>query len=211
LFWRPFSIAFLLLFGCQTMAAEVKWLKVKRKDGRIDIRAEVVIDAPQPEVYDALLDYDQLAELSEAFTESGYIEPAADGAPRVYTKIEGCIWFFCRTVERYAKLELQPKWQITAIAEPELSDADLSIESWTLRAEGDSTLIDYSLELEPGFWVPPLIGVWVIKGTMKRSARDTATRIEALALASLAQNAFGEPDSAAIALPANTNGENASK
>jgi hypothetical protein len=193
------------------MAAEVKWLKVKRKDGRIDIHSEVAIDAPQPEVYDALLDYDQLAELSEAFTESGYIEPAADGAPRVYTKIEGCIWFFCRTVERYARLELQPKWQITAIAEPELSDADLSIESWTLRADGDSTLIDYSLELEPGFWVPPLIGIWVIKGTIKRSAKETATRIEALAKANLEQNAAGEPGSAANSLPAKDSGENSNK
>ena len=193
------------------MAAEVKWLKVKRKEGRIDITAEVAIDAPPPEVYYALLDYDQLAELSKAFTESRYIEPDADGAPRVYTKIEGCIWFFCRTVERYAKLELQPDWQITAIAEPELSDADLSIESWTLRTEGDSTLIDYSLELKPGFWVPPLLGVWVIKGTMKRGSRDTAIRIEALAMANLALNGSREPGAASIPLPADGSGENTNK
>jgi len=73
------------------MAAEVKWLKVKRKDGRIDIHSEIAIDAPPPEVYEALLDYDQLAELSDAFAESGYIEPAADSAPRFYTKIENYI------------------------------------------------------------------------------------------------------------------------
>jgi len=187
LLWRPVSLVILLLACSQTIAAEVEWLKVKRKDGRIDVRAEVIIHAPTPEVYAALLEYDRLAELSDSFSESRYIEPAGDGAPRIYTKIEGCIWFFCRTVERYARLELEPKRKITAIGEPELSDADLSIESWTLAADGDSTRIDYSMELEPGFWVPPLIGVWAIRGTIKRSAQDTAVRIEALAIASLAQ------------------------
>ena len=81
--------------------------------------------APSPEVYDALLEYDKFAELSDSFTESRFIEPAPDGSPRIYTKIEGCILFFCKTVNRYARLELEPKWKITAIAEPELSDAEL--------------------------------------------------------------------------------------
>lgn len=143
--------------------------------------------APSPEVYDALLEYDKFAELSDSFTESRFIEPAPDGSPRIYTKIEGCILFFCKTVNRYARLELDPKWRITAIAEPELSDAELSIESWELTANGDTTTIDYSHEIKPGFWVPPLIGTLVIRSTVKRSALDAAVRIEELALAAIAE------------------------
>ena len=83
-----------------------------------------------------MLQYDRFDELSDSFTESHYIEPTADGLPRIYTKIEGCIWFFCRTIERYAHLELDPLRQITAVTEPELSDAELSIERWSLIPKG---------------------------------------------------------------------------
>lgn len=186
---RPVSIALFLLLACPTMAADIELLKVKRKKGRIDIRSEIFIDAPTLEVYDALLEYDKFAQLSNSFTESRYIEPAPDGAPRIYTKVEGCIWFFCKTIERYARLELEPKWKITAITEPEHSDADESIETWTLTAKEDRTFLEYHHDLKPGFWVPPLIGVFVIRGTIKRSVREAANRIEKLAIDSLAETA----------------------
>jgi hypothetical protein len=197
-FTRPVVLVALLAVSSQTMAAEVKWVKVKRIDGRIDVRSEIVLDAPAPAVYDALLEYDQFAELNENFTESHYIEPAADGTQRIYTKIEGCIWFFCRTVERYARLELEPPWKIPAVLEPEKSDPEMSIESWALQADGNRTLIDYSHEIETGFWVPPLIAGWIIGGTLKRSAMETAVIIEALALASIPETATPSKQSAAL-------------
>jgi hypothetical protein len=187
--WPVASAAAVLLLVLATPAeaAEVEWVKVKRKDGRIDIKSEITIDAPAPEVYDALLEYDKFADLSEDFTESRYIEPAEDGAPRIYTRIEGCIWFFCKTIERYARLDLEPKWKITATGEPDKSDAALSIESWSLSANGNNTVIDYSHEIETGFWVPPLIGTWIIGSSVKRSALSAAIRIEELAIAALEQ------------------------
>jgi hypothetical protein len=56
---RPVALTILVLFASQTMAAEVEWVKVKRKDGRIETQSEIVIHAPAPEVYDALLEYDK--------------------------------------------------------------------------------------------------------------------------------------------------------
>lgn len=184
---RSLSLIMMCLIASPLAAAEVEWVKVKRSKRHIDITSEIVIDAPVSEVYDALLEYDVFADVSEDFTESRYIEPAPDGTPRIYTKIEGCIWFFCRTVERTAQLKLYPRWKITAVAEPELSDAELSIETWALTANGDRTTIDYSHEIETGFWVPPLIGTLVIRGTVKRSALDAAIRIEDLAHAAMEQ------------------------
>jgi len=182
------AVALLCFIATPVSGAEVEWLEVKRKDGHIDIRSEIVIDAPSPSVYDALLEYDKFAEVNDSFTESRYLDPAPDGAPRIYTKIEGCIWFFCKTVERYARLELIPRWQITAIAEPEKSDAKSSVERWTLIAKEETTIIDYHHEIETGFWVPPLIGVWVIRGTIKRSTIEAAERIEQMANDSLTKD-----------------------
>jgi hypothetical protein len=176
----------MLLATATGFAAEVEWLKVTRSDGSILVRSEMLVEAPPPYVYDALLEYDQFAELSDSFTESRYIEPATDGTPRIYTRIEGCIWFFCKKIDRYARLELEPKRKITSTAEPELSDADFSIEIWEVAEAGEDTRITYSHELKPGFWVPPLLGTLMIKRAVKKSALDAAQRMEELALASLA-------------------------
>ena len=145
------------------------------------VASDIVIDAPLPDVYDALLDYDRFAALSKSFTESRYIEPAEDGTPRVYTRIEGCIWFFCKRIDRYARLEFSPQTWVKSTAEPELSDAEYSVEEWNLSPRGDTTHIYYTHELKPGFWVPPLIGTMVIKRTLKRGSMEAAVRIEQMA------------------------------
>lgn len=152
------------------------------------MRSEILINAPVEETYDALLEYDKFAELSDSFTESRYIEPAEDGSPRIYTRIEGCIWFFCRVIERYAILQLEPKTKITAIGDPELSDANMSVESWVLSAADEATTrIDYSHDIETGFWVPPLIGTLIMKRTIRKGALEAAVRVETLAHQSLAE------------------------
>ena len=40
----------------------------------------------------------------------------------------------------------------------------------------------YDFEMEPGFWVPPIIGPYVIKRALKASGANAVNRIEAVAL-----------------------------
>jgi len=189
---RSLTSILLVLLAGPTMAADVNWIDVQRDGGRVDVHSELVIDAPLPEVYAALLNYDQFAQMGDTFAESHYVETATDGTPRIYTRIEGCIWFFCKTIERTARIEVEPQQKILAIAEPENSDAALSIESWTLTAAGDSTVIEYRHEIDTGFWVPPLLGALVINRSVKHGVQKAAGRIEDMAIANrapaLAQN-----------------------
>ncbi len=171
----------LLFFSGNGVAADVNWVEVTRDGGRVDVRSEFVIDAPLADVRAALLSYDQFDRVGDTFAESRYVEPAADGAPRIYTRTEGCIAFFCKTIERYARLETAPR-KILAIAEPELSDADYSVESWELTAAGDTTVITYRHELEAGFWLPPLLGDMLIKRSVKLGTRKALARVESIAL-----------------------------
>ena len=39
----------------------------------------------------------------------------------------------------------------------------------------------YNFEMDLGFWVPPVIGPYYIKRTLKRGGEDAIQRIEALA------------------------------
>lgn len=129
----------------------------------------------------ALSDYDRFHELSTRYEESRFIAPAADGTPRVYSKLRGCVWFFCRTVERYARLTLTPDTRITATVEPDDSDMDYGLETWELESLGMRTRVLYRHEAKPKFWIPPVIGVWGIKRVLNKDAVRSAEAIEQLA------------------------------
>ncbi len=170
-----------LLMFATAHGAEVSWVKVERDGSEVDIRSEFVIAAPVDRVHAALLDYDRFSEHGDTFAESRYVAPAADGTPRIYTRTEGCIWFYCKTIERTARLEVQANQTIIATAEPERSDAARSVESWTLTAQGNVTVVSYRHDLDTGFFMPPLLGSLVINRSIKTGARKAAARIEAMA------------------------------
>jgi len=163
-------------------AATIEKLTVQRNEGLINVVASMIIEAPRPFVFQALSDYDHFSEMSDSFVESRFIEPAPDGTPRIYTKIEGCIWFFCRTINRTARLELDPIIRIVATVEPDLSDAQYAREEWVFEDLGAATRIYYRHDLQPNFWVPPGIGVWAISNALSRTTLKAAQRIEKMAL-----------------------------
>lgn len=175
---------FLLLLAwvaVPAFSADIIELSVERVDQRIEIYSDIRIEAPQALVFAALTDYDGFARLSDRYVESRYIEPAADGTPRIFTHVKGCVLFFCRSVKRYARLEQQPDTRIVATVEPEQSDVRYGQERWELSPAAKGTRVVYRHEMEPRFWVPPLIGLWAIRRALEQDAGKAAARIEALA------------------------------
>lgn len=163
-------------------AANIEALSVDRSKGRIYISADIFIAAPRPGVFAALSDYERFSELSDRFVESRFVEPAEDGTPRIYTVVEGCILFYCRQVKRHARLEKDEFERIVVIAEPDISDLEYGREEWLLESTEDGTRILYTHVMDPDFWVPPVIGVWAIKRTLRKAALASAQRVESLAL-----------------------------
>ncbi len=158
-------------------AAEIRKLEVERNNGVIDIVAELQIDAPRALVFATLSDYERLAELSTRFKESR-AEIAADGTTMVYTRVEGCVLFFCRTVERHATLQTIVDVEIRTTVDPERSDFELGRERWVLTDNAGGTLVTYTHELVPKFWVPPVVGVWAIRRELQADAMSAARKIE---------------------------------
>ena len=156
-------------------------LEVERDGDRVQIDSRMFIAAPREAVFNALADYERFAELSSRYLESRFLEPDDDGTPRIYTKVEGCVLFFCRTIQRYARLELAPETVIEALVDAELSDLKFGYERWELGDFPGGTMVIYRHEMEPDFWVPPVIGVWAIKRILNRDALKAASRIERMA------------------------------
>ena len=61
---------------------------------------------------------------------------------------------------------------------------------WTVGAcpsAAPITCMDVRIELVPAFWVPPVLGPWVIRRKMVEEARRTSAGLEVMARASRAQ------------------------
>lgn len=182
-FARLQVVAFLLLYIAAANAAELREIFVEKVGDRYHLSSTTYFEASQSQLYKALTDFEKYPLFSSAFVEGENREPDEKGRPGFYTKMEGCALLFCKTYIRAGYLELQAEFDIIAITDPEQSNFAYGLERWQLIPEGEGTIMIYDFEMEPGFWVPPLIGPYVIKRALKASGGNAVGRIEAVALA----------------------------
>jgi hypothetical protein len=172
-----------LLIGSLTCAATVDSLDITRKRGRYELVADAQLDASPEAIYAVLLDYDnnRFGRISSVYKESRYMEPASDGTPIVYTLMEGCLLFYCLSMRRVERLETQAPYRIKSFTLPEQSNFKHSTSEWLLEPFAGGTKMMYRLEMEPDFWVPPVIGPWYLKRVLSQGGVRAVTRIERLA------------------------------
>ncbi|MEM9172591.1 MAG: SRPBCC family protein [Pseudomonadota bacterium] len=176
----------LCLSPAMASAAELLQISVERDGRRYTMVSETWFDAPVIGVFDVLTDYANFDRISSVYKQSGYIEPADDNTPRVYSRARGCVLFFCQTIERVERLENEGLARLRAIAEPDKSDFKFSEASWEFREQDNGTWVRYSVTMEPGFWVPPVIGPYMMKRKLASGGEDAINRIEVLAQQSTA-------------------------
>jgi uncharacterized protein YndB with AHSA1/START domain len=169
--------------------ATVRTIDVEHIDGIYRLESNAFLNAPREAIFEILTDYDRFGRISSTYTDYGFMEPAADGTPIIFTTMEGCVLFFCVSMRRVERLEVEAPSFIRTDTLPEQSDFKLSISEWTLEPEAGGTSMTYSLTMEPDFWVPPLIGPWVLKQRLERGGTGAVNRIERLARESVALRA----------------------
>lgn len=165
------------------LPATIDTLEVSRKRGRYELYAETFLAAKPEEIYQVLLEYDDNAfqRISSVYKESRYMPPAEDGTPIIFTRMEGCMLFFCKSMSRVERLEVEGHDAIRTYTLPEQSDFSYSRSEWLFEPAGDGTRMTYILIMEPDFWVPPIIGPWLVKRVLSRGGLHAIERIEALA------------------------------
>ena len=173
--------ALALLLAASTQAADLLEVTVEKDEERYRLTSETRFDASIEDLYRVLTDYDLFTQISSVFVEARNEAPGENGKPRYFTRMEGCMLLFCKSFARFGELTLSPNTVIVAIADPEQSDFKYSREQWVLKEDGDGVLLAYDFELEPDFWVPPVIGPYIMKRVLKRGGTDAVDRIEALA------------------------------
>jgi len=178
---RGLIIAFLMT-SLPAGAAKLSDVEVELEDGRYRLTSKTHFDATESQLFSVLTNYDLFTQFTSAFAESKNLEPDEIGRPRFYTRLEACVLLFCKSYIRYGHLELQADYDIVAIVDPELSNFKYSRERWQLFPDGEGTIMIYEFEMEPDFWVPPIIGPYFIKKSLASGGDTAVTRIESLAL-----------------------------
>ena len=133
------------------------------------------------QIYGVLLDWDLSTRFSSVVVEARNVEPDEDGRPRYYSRNCACIWFYCKSFERFGWVASKHLKYIEATVDPEKSDFHISNERWDFREEDNGTVVVYHLEMKPKFFIPPLIGPVILKNKLKRSSGEAIDRIEAVA------------------------------
>ena len=176
------SRLWLLLFvaGSAT-AAELHSIEVEHHDGEYSLVSEVWFDAGLEETFEVFRTWDHSEQFSSAIVEARDLPPDELGRPGFYSRAQGCILFFCKSIVRQGYVEFVVNRVLRASADPAHSDFEFSNETWTFREEEGGTHVRYELHMDPKFWVPPGIGPYFIKRKLKRASGDALDRIERVA------------------------------
>lgn len=162
----------------EARAAELLEFEFSREKRRYKVSSVSYIDVPPPGVFAVLTDYDNLHRISNLVSASAERPPGENGIRRVYTHNEGCLAWVCRSVEKLETLEATPHTRIVTSVIPEQSDVAFGRSEWRLSVEGRGTRLEYTLETEINFWVPPVIGNYLIAKWLKKGTRNALARIE---------------------------------
>ena len=174
--------ALLSTIAAPAFGADLLDVSVEKKGDRYTMASRTYFEAPPEAVFRVLSDYDRFERISSIFEDVRFIAPATDGTPRAYTLVKGCVLFFCKTIERIEELHFTPHSRIVAEVEPEHSDFAYGRTEWRFIPAGSGTEVHYRMDMEPGFWVPPLIGPYIMKRSFRSDAVEALERIEALAV-----------------------------
>jgi len=142
---------------------------------------EVWFDVGQEAVFNVFLDWDLAVDFSSVIIESKNVGPDEYGGMGFYIHNRGCILFFCKSARRNGSVTSEAYSIIRAVADPGLSDFELSEETWTFRTADNCTIVRYELKMKPGFWIPPVIGPYLMKKKLRVDGSDAFNRIERIA------------------------------
>jgi len=172
----------LLSFLCLPVhAGKIITANVEYEDERYFVEIEMLIKAPTDKVYTLFTDYDHLNRINKTVTKSNLVYSIDDNTHRVNVLSEACVSFFCIKVKQLQDVEEQKDGIIFVTDVPGKSDTVYAHSRWHIRQENEFTRVTYNTDLKPDFWVPPLIGPYLIKRKLREASLETINAVEKLA------------------------------
>jgi hypothetical protein len=181
------AVAFVvvLVAAASAHALDVRQLEVTRVKQRYHVEAVSEITVPPEVAFAILTDYGSLGELDSKVIESRLLERPEPNVALVWMRVRACVTFVCRELEQVERVEEHPNDEIRIEVLPERSDVKVDNAHWRFEATENGTLLSYTLDIEPGGWVP-VFGRGFVERQLRSSYRDALAAVERLGRARMA-------------------------
>lgn len=162
-------------------ADDVTQFEVNEDAGIYSIKARVLLDAPADYVRTVLTDFVHIYRLNPSIVESEILASPDKNTTHVRTKVLGCVSAYCEEFDRVERVRILESGDILAEVIPEASRFKTGITLWKIKSTGDRTLLSYEAEIEPDFFIPPVIGSLLLKARLREEITTSFTRLEKIA------------------------------
>lgn len=162
-------IFLLLAMSCApaALAADTSDVSIEKQDRVYVIRMAFEVHANARQVMSVLTDYQNPRRLTSAVRNREIIS-RHDGVTRVRTELRGCTLFFCKTMKVVQDVT-ESADRIRADIVPEGSDFRSGYLEWSLTHDGsESTSVVLEAVMEPDFFLPPLIGSFLVRRALEK-------------------------------------------
>ena len=144
------------------------------------VRMDVQISASSEYVRALLTDYDHLSRVNPSIRKSQLLGSFKPGQERVRTVTRSCIMFMCFDMTQVQDVEVRSGGEIIATIVPGKSDFKDGVALWRILPSGTGTHVVFEARMRPAFWVPPLIGMWMIERQINQQLAVTVSNLDRL-------------------------------
>jgi hypothetical protein len=178
---RRFCLLLAFIPSLLAAAGTFPTLEISEQSGNYRIRMAALIHAPAQFVFEVLTDYRHIYRLNPAITQSAILPSPHEGTVRVRTRMEGCILFFCRDIDRVEEVREVGGGHLQTVIIPEYSDFTSGSADWRIHPLGNYSRIVYEAQVTPAFFIPPVIGSYFVKRALGEAVRTSFVRLECVA------------------------------
>ena len=177
---RP--LTYLLLVFATTVAwgGEVIESHIEHNGNRYTIHMVMHLNVDATTVYDTLTDYANFTQLDKSILESTLVH-AAHPHYQVRVVTNSCAIIFCKEMVIFENVKELPGGFVQVELDPEQSDFHYGRMLWRITPHENGTRVSFDGELEPSFWVPPLLGPALFKSGFLKETRNMIEGVERIA------------------------------
>ncbi|GMQ96784.1 MAG: hypothetical protein BMS9Abin15_0464 [Gammaproteobacteria bacterium] len=167
------------------LSAELKHSTVSRSDSETTVpryraEVEVLLAIPIEQVRSMLENPVAFSRLNPAIYSIEQLPgEIRDDQIRVRIRTVVCVLLFCVDYTNVADVAFVSADKLTMAVLPALSDFSYGQSTWRInRVDAGTTRLRYHTEIEPSFWVPPIIGIPLMEQRLGEIAAETAQAME---------------------------------
>ena len=165
-----------MLVALQAIALDKDEVHVREEGRAYRIRMAFDVPATVEQVKSVLTDFTHPSRLNSA-VQAREVLGQQEGIVRVRTEIRDCVLFFCKTMVLVQHVTVTAN-EVHAEVVPDTGDFRHGVLRWSIESAGSGvSRVVFEAFLEPSFFVPPIIGGFLVRAALRKQVLATAENL----------------------------------